>query len=184
MKNVIVLFTLFLMALVSFGCAKAPEPDHDIEMKLAEALLQCEKNNEPVKTTYIDPKDQLLDKAITELGKAANKGNDPCASIITNNKLQAIAMQENTKQITAGVKVGESIAGNLVLGVLGWKAIDELPNLIGKGGDTYNLHSNGDMSLSDSIKSGKYGNITGNENTFGELFTSKSETITEIPLAE
>lgn len=155
---------LFPLVILS-ACATAPEPDHDVEMKLAEAISDCYTAEGEVKKAAMlkltDPKDVLLSQSISALENVATKGMDKCAQIVTNNELQKVAMQENTKQIVSAVDGGKSVAGNLVVGVLGWKGLDILPELFNGTGAAYTFNSKGDLLVNESLNSPTVGPVSG-----------------------
>jgi len=167
---------IIVTTIILSGCATAPTPDAEIEVATAEAIGECYKAKSTIETARIaklhDPKDILLDRAIAGLSEAAGKGADPCR-LTTNNDLQKVAMEENTKQIVAGIDASKSAAGSIVTGLLGWKALDTLPDLFSGAGGTYNLTSQGDMSLSDSLKTSNMGDITGT-NQLGGILSNPS----------
>lgn len=179
----IVLFVSLFLVLMAFfsGCATAPAPNAATELALADAIGECHASRAKVETARInkitDPRDLLLDRAIAGLSAAAGNNIDPCR-IITNNDLQKTAMEENTKQIVAGVDAGKSAAGSIVTGLLGWKALDVLPDLFGSAGGTYNLTSKGDMALSDSLKTSSMGDVLG-QNQFGGILSNPVDNTAE-----
>lgn len=180
----LLLLSVFIML---SACAEAPEPNEAIEVATADALEACYAGeaaaNEAEIAKLQTPEQVLLHRSIAELGKAANKGYDRCAGIVTNNTLQKVAMEENTKQIQVAGDVGKSAASTIVTGVLGWKAIDALPEILGAAGSDYALSSSGDMTLTDSMKTATFGDIAG-ENTFGGLFNPSTAEpfVLEVPI--
>jgi hypothetical protein len=174
----ILLLTLFLSS-----CATAPKPDRDVELGLVDAKIACyesqtatAKNDEKL----TDPKDILLGKAIDALAKAVGKGVDPCAAIITNNDLQKVAMEENTKQLAAGADFAKSAAGNIVVGVGVWKGLDVLPTLFASAGSKVSLSSAGPMTLTDSLKTSSVGDVFG-ASSLGGILNNPVSTISGAP---
>ena len=177
MKYILRLLVTILVVFLLSSCAKAPDPNMAVEQVLGQALVECHKTNGDVKVASINrmetPNDVLLFNAIEGLREAASKGFDPCANIITNNKLQMVAMQENTKRIAVGTDATKSIASSGVTALLGWKGLDVLGGALDSMGSDYTFTSSGDMSISDSFKTSKMGNIWG-ENQFGGILSNPS----------
>ncbi len=174
---------LFVAFLLFSGCAAAPPPNQAVEKSLAEAKIACYESKAPNSTNdekLTDPKDILLGKAIDALAKAVDKGIDPCASIVTNNDLQKVAMEENTKQVVAGADFAKSAAGNIVVGVGVWKGLDVLPTLFASAGSKISLSSAGDMAVTDSLKTSSVGDVFG-ASSLGGILNNPVSTVTEVP---
>jgi len=167
------------------SCATAPNPIESVELGLIDAKIACydsKKNTTVNDSKLIDAKDILLGKAIDALAKAVDRGVDPCASITTNNDLQKVAMEENTKQIVAGVDFAKSAAGNIVVGLGVWKGLEILPDLFASSGTT--ISSAGAMTLTDSVKTSTMGTVTG-ANTFGGILSNPATAepfVVEVPM--
>jgi len=179
-------FVLVLAIVISVsGCASAPEPNQAVELAVATAIGDCHKAQATIETARIakinDPRDLLLDRAIKGLSDAAGKTVDPCR-ITTNNDLQKVAMEENTKQIGHGADFAKSAAGNLVVGLGVWKGLDVLPELFKNAGGSTSLTSAGSMTVSDSIKTSNMGDIVGTNQLGGILNPSTTEPFVVEPL--
>ena len=183
LKTLCSLAILCLVVILLPGCATAPTPNLEVEIATAEAITACYESQTAAKNNddkLVDPKDILIGKAIDALSKALTKGIDICSSIITNNALQKIAMEENTKQIAAGVDFAKSAAGNIVVGVGVWKGLDVLPTLFASAGSKVSLSSAGSMTLTDSLKTSSVGDVFG-ASSLGGILNNPISNITEVP---
>lgn len=170
---------LFLMV----SCASVPTPDPVVEAKLADAMIAChqaeEKKNAAIIAAIVDPKDALLFKAMDALEKAADKSPNRC-KVTTNNDLQVVAMQENTKRSEFWLGFGKSALNTGLTGFLGWKAIDTLPDLFGQAKSSYTLTSEGDINISDAFKNVELTNLDGTFE-FSDLITNPVEEVVFEP---
>lgn len=183
MKRILALPLLFLLS----SCASAPEPNQAIEVSLNEAMTACytaEGDIEVARLAKItDPKDILLDRAIKGLSEAAGKHVDRCAKV-TNNDLQKVAMEENTKQIAHASDFGKSAAGNIIVGLGVWKGLDVLPELFANAGTSIAVSNTGAgaLTLTDSVKTSTMGKISGTNQIGGILNPSTAEPFVVDPL--
>jgi hypothetical protein len=181
------LMSFVLLSVILSSCATAPEPNQAVELAIYEAMGKCfdaEKGTEAEALDKLsDPKDVLLHEAIAGLTKAANKGISPCINITTNNDLQKVAMEENTKQIQAGVDFAKSAAGNIVVGVGVWKGLDVLPELFAGAGSSVVLDAGGDIALTDSLNTASVGDIFGAGDIGGMLSNPDNSIKLDIPAA-
>jgi hypothetical protein len=179
------LMSFVLLSVILSSCATAPEPNQAVELAAYVAIGKCfdaEKGAEQETVAKLnDPKDLLLYQVLVGLTKALNKGISPCINITTNNDLQKVAMEENTKQIQAGVDFAKSAAGNIVVGVGVWKGLDVLPELFAGAGSSVVLDAGGDIALTDSLNTASVGDIFGAGDIGGMLSNPDNSIRWDIP---
>ena len=139
------------------GCA-SPVLNTKADSELAGAIAACYNAQSASELALIE-KFQNSMEALNfylskRLGDAAGTRN-PCESIKTSNDVQIVAMQENTKRTESWLGFGGKALGYGLIGYGIYKFADVAKAWSDNTG--YNLTSNGDMNLSDSIHSSYVG---------------------------